>query len=158
MLIQQRATLPVPIDAAWQFFRDIPTMATCVPGVEEVRPGADDSYQGVMTLRVGPLALKMAGTLSVLERDDAARRLVLNVSAEDRRLASAAEARVTVALASTEPASTDVQIDADTTVRGKLGQFGQGMIKHAADDVLKRFAACVRQRLESQEAGGSAVS
>ena len=153
MLIQQRTTLPVPIEAAWQFFRDIPTMATCVPGVEEVRPSGDDSFQGAMALRVGPLALKMGGTLGVVERDETAHRLVVQVSAEDRRLASAAEARVTVALTAPDTTSTEVAIEADTTVRGKLGQFGQAMIKHAADDVLKRFSACVRQRLGDKAPG-----
>ena len=90
MLIEQHLSLPVPPDAAWRFFGDVPELATCVPGVESVAATGADTYNGVMALRVGPLALKMAGALRVLERDEVERRLVLSVTAEDRRLASAA--------------------------------------------------------------------
>ncbi len=152
MLIQQQATVDVAPETAWPFFADIPAVAACVPGVEGVQPDGADAYRGVMALRVGPLGLKMGGSVRVVERDEAARRLVLAVSAEDKRLASAAEARVTVVLDAVDGGATLLRIDADTTIRGKLGQFGQAMIKHVADDVLKRFTTCLRERL----AGGQA--
>lgn len=151
MLIQQRGTVDVAPDVAWPFFANIPAVAGCVPGVEDVQPDGPEAYRGVMALRVGPLALTMSGSVRVLERADAERRLVLAVSAEDRRLGSAAEARVTVVLEAAENGGTLLRIDADTTIRGKLAQFGQAMIKHAADDVLKRFVACLRDRLAVDE-------
>lgn len=153
MLIQQQISVDVAPEAAWPFFRDIPAVAACVPGVEEIQPSGPESYRGVMGLRVGPLGLKLAGTVTVLERDEDQRRLVLSVSAEDRRLASAALARVTVRLEAAEGPATLLRVDADATIRGKLGQFGQAMIKRVADDVLKQFATCLRQRLTSGERG-----
>ena len=54
---------------------------------------------------------------------------------------------MTLTIGAPDVTSSEIDIRADTTVRGKLGQFGQGMIKLAADDVLKRFAVCARQRL-----------
>jgi carbon monoxide dehydrogenase subunit G len=77
---------------------------------------------------------------------------VLKVNAEDRRLASATEANVTVRLEPTAPAAARLHVEAETTVRGKIAQFGQAMIKLAADDVLKRFAARLSQRLTAEQA------
>ncbi|GAC1318565.1 MAG: hypothetical protein NVSMB2_13400 [Chloroflexota bacterium] len=153
MLIQQHIAIPQGADRAWPFFNDIPSVADCVPGADAVEPSGPDSYRGRMTVRVGPLALSMVGSLSVIERDDAQRRLVLRVKAEDRRLGSAAESIVTLHLEEADPATSRLCVDADTTVRGKLAQFGQGMIKLAADDVLKRFAVNVSRRLTDQGSG-----
>ena len=64
---------------------------------------------------------------------------------------------MTVRLEPAANGATLLLVDADTTVRGKLAQFGQGLIKHAADDVLKRFAACLNQRLRAEQPGESAA-
>lgn len=150
MLIQQHIDVPVAAHEAWPFFNDIPSVAQCVPGADSVETTGPDSYRGRMAVKVGPLGLAMAGTLSVVERDDARHRLVLRVKAEDRRLGSAAESTVTLHLEDTHPTTARLLVEADTTVRGKLAQFGQGMIKLAADDVLKRFAANVSERLTAR--------
>jgi len=44
-----------------------------------------------------------------------------------------------------------VTLHTEANVLGKLGQFGQGAIKLAADSVMKQFAGRVRERLASQE-------
>jgi carbon monoxide dehydrogenase subunit G len=50
-----------------------------------------------------------------------------------------------------DPHAAVLRVQAETTVRGKLAQFGQAMIKLAADDVLKRFAARLSQRLTAEQ-------
>lgn len=152
MLIQQQLRVPVSAEVAWPFFADIPSVAECVPGTEEVEQTEPETYRGLMSVRVGPLTLKMAGVARVVLRDDDERRLVLRVNAEDRRLASAAEADVTLHLETVDGLAALLHVQADTTVRGKLAQFGQAMIKLAADDVLKRFAARLSQRLTAEQA------
>jgi carbon monoxide dehydrogenase subunit G len=155
VLIQQQLSVPVSAVAAWPLLADIPSVAECVPGAEQVEQTEPDLYRGVMAVKVGPLGFKMAGTVRVLSRDDAQQCLVLKVNAEDRRLGSAAEATVTVRLEPTEPSASLLRVEADTTVRGKLAQFGQAMVKLAADDVLKRFAACLSERLTAKQAAGA---
>lgn len=150
MLIRQQLVLPVTADSAWPFFSDIPAVAECVPGAEGVEQIGPAAYRGRLSVRIGPLGLAMAGTLDVLERSDAEHRLTLGVKAEDRRLASAAEATVTLRVEPVSATTSRLLVEAETSVRGKLAQFGQGMIKLAADDVLKRFAARVAQRLDGE--------
>ena len=75
---------------------------------------------------------------------------IASVTAEDRALASAVSATLRLALTS-DDGDTRVTLHTEANVLGKLGQFGQGAIKLAADSVMKQFAGRVRERLASQE-------
>ncbi len=146
MLIQQQFTVAAPLDRAWAYLRDVPAVAACVPGVQELTQLDARTYQGSLRVKVGPLGFTLHGKLTEQERDDAAHAAVLLVNAEDRRLGSAVSATLRMRLRETE-GGTAVSLETEANVLGKLGQFGQGVIKLAADNVLKQFVACAQQRL-----------
>jgi uncharacterized protein len=152
MLIQQQFTVPVVLPAVWAFFRDVPAVAACVPGVEHVEPLDERTYQGIMRVKVGPIGFRLNGRLVEQEVDEGARTATLGVSADDRALGSAITATLRLRLAESE-AGTTVALDTEANVLGKLGQFGQGVIKLAADTMMKQFAVRVQERL----AAGSAA-
>lgn len=148
MLLQQQFTVAAPLAAVWAFFLDLPGLAACVPGVEQLERLDARTYQGAMRVKVGPLAFHLAGRLSVAAVDEAARTATFLVSAEDSRLASAVQATLRLRLSEAAD-GTAVALDTEANVLGRLGQFGQGVIKLTAESQLKQFAACVRRRLST---------
>lgn len=151
MLLQQQFTVTAPPPTVWAFFRDVPAVAACLPGVEEVTPVGPGVYQGALQVRVGPLGFRLVGKLVEQEVDAANRSATLQVTAEDPRLASAVNASVRLRLSAVGD-GTLVTLDTEANVLGKLGQFGQGVIKLTADGVLKQFAACLQKRLSACDA------
>jgi carbon monoxide dehydrogenase subunit G len=154
MLIQQQFTITVRLPEAWAFFRDVPAVATCVPGVEQVDPAGAGIYRGTMLVKVGPIAFRLTGRLVEQEVDEDAHTAVLAVSADDRALGSAVTATLRLRLSEGE-VGTVVRLDTEANVLGKLGQFGQGVVKLAADAVMKQFAARAQERLAARSAAGS---
>ena len=148
MLIQQQFTVGAPLAAVWRYFADVPAVAACMPGVERVEAVDERTYEGALRLKVGPLGFRLSGRLIQQEIDGVGHTARLVVAAEDRALASVVNATMRLRLSETTD-GTAVAVETDTNVLGKLGQFGQGVIKLAADGVLKQFAACVQQRLAS---------
>jgi len=146
MLIQQQFTVAAPAPDVWSFFRDIPTVASCIPGVERCEPVAERVYQGTMRVKVGPLGFRLAGRLTEQEVDEETRTATLAISAEDRALASAVNGTLRLRV-SEEDDGTRVTLDAEANVLGKLGQFGEGVIRLTANALMKQFTACVQQRL-----------
>ncbi len=146
MLIQQQFTVPAPVPAVWAFFRDLRAVATCVPGVEQLEALDARTYRGTMRVKVGPLGFRLTGRLVEQEVDEAARTATLLASADDRSLASAVNATLRLRVSEAADGAA-VALDTEANVLGRLGQFGQGVIKLAADVVMKQFAASVRQRL-----------
>src|SRR5258707_14527118 len=85
MLIRSDFEVPGPPDKVWRFFDDIPAVAACLPGAELTDDLGDDKYRGNVSIRMGPVRMRFAGTAEIKERDDAARRIVVDAAGADEK-------------------------------------------------------------------------
>src|SRR5262252_10069756 len=85
MLINNEFEVAEPVDKVWQFFGDIPQVATCLPGAELTESLGDDRYAGRVAVRMGPVRLQFAGTAEITERDEATRRVVVHATGAEER-------------------------------------------------------------------------
>ena len=53
MKLENRCLVPANIQRTWDLLMDIPRVAACVPGMEEVVREEDGSYRASMRVRVG---------------------------------------------------------------------------------------------------------
>src|SRR5262249_49033424 len=135
----QERVVPVERDRLWEFLMDVPRVARCVPGIEAVEAVDDGSYTGRLGVRIGPIRLSLDGTMAVEERAGAAWRARRRADASARRLGGGLRARMTLTLAAVEH-GTRLCIDTDLAVLGKIGEFGQPVIRKKADALLEDFA------------------
>jgi len=141
MLIDHRITVPAPPERVWEFMMDIPAVSRCVPGLGNVSRIDDQTYSGVMSVRVGPIAVKLDGRVLLAERDEAAHLARMDLQAADKRVNGAVNAKMRMELASVADGNeTDLAIHTDANVMGKLGEFGQSVIRKKADQILQDFA------------------
>ena len=141
MLIDHRITVPAPLERVWEFMMDIPAVSRCVPGLDNVARIDDQTYSGVMSVRVGPIAVKLDGRVLLAERDEAAHQARMDLQAADKRVNGAVNAKMRMELASVADGSqTDLAIHTEANVMGKLGEFGQSVIRKKADQILHEFA------------------
>jgi len=141
MLIDHRITVPAPPERVWAFMMDIPAVSRCVPGLDNVARIDNETYSGVMNVRVGPIAVKLDGRVLLAERDEAAHHARMDLQAADKRVNGAVNAKMRMELASADDGhQTDVAIHTDANVMGKLGEFGQAVIRKKADQILQEFA------------------
>jgi carbon monoxide dehydrogenase subunit G len=147
--------LPAPPPEVWALLWDIPALARCVPGCDEVRevePGI--RYTATVRDRVGPFKVAVPLDVSVESRDPP-RRLAVKAAGRDSMLASPVTVSLAVAL---EPAGpgTRLVIQGAGEIGGKLAALGQGVIQRKTRDILDRFAANLGARLGG-ETGAPAV-
>jgi uncharacterized protein len=141
MLIEHRIVVPAPPERVWDFMMDIPAVSRCVPGLNDVARIDDQTYSGVMSVRVGPIAVKLDGRVLLAERDEAAHHARMDLQAADKRVNGAVNAKMNMQLAPAEDGTkTDVAIQTDANIMGKLGEFGQSVIRKKADQILQEFA------------------
>jgi hypothetical protein len=129
---------------------DIPAVSRCVPGVEEFAAVDPETFEGAMKVKVGPITVRLQGRVKVIERDHEARTSRLEVSAAEKRIASTVSARTTMTVVPQGDAQTDVLIHTEASILGKLGEFGQAVMKRKADQVVAEFAGNM-----AREIGGS---
>jgi carbon monoxide dehydrogenase subunit G len=135
----QECVVPVARERLWDFLMDVPAVSRCVPGVGSVEPVGDNAYRGGLEVKVGPIRLSLQGTITIEEQDRGEWRARMRAEANDRRLGGGIRARMHLALLPAE-AGTRVRIDTELAVLGKIGEFGQPVIRSKADALLEAFA------------------
>jgi len=147
MTFRQTCTVPVPRERLWDFLMDVPQVSKCLPGVETVTPLEGNAYQGLFRVRLGPINIGLEGKVTIEEQSREAWRAALRADAADRKLGGGMRARARMTLAPAGDGATTLTVETDLTVLGKIGEFGQPIIKKKADALLQEFAANIRRAL-----------
>jgi uncharacterized protein len=155
MLIRNDFEVAEPIDKVWQFFHDIPQIASCLPGAKLTESLGDDKYQGTVAIRMGPVRLQFAGIADITQRDEAARRLVVNASGADERGRGQASMVVTATLTAAGR-GTKVDVTQDLQLSGAAAQYGRGMISDVSSVLMRDFSANMADRISRLDRGESA--
>jgi len=155
MLIKNEFEVAEPVEKVWQFFQDIPQVATCLPGAELTEDLGDDKYKGKVAVRMGPVRLQFAGTADITERDEAAKRLVVHASGADEKGRGQASMIVTATLVRAGR-GTKVGVSQDLQLSGAAAQYGRGMISDVSAVLMRDFSANMQDRIERIERGESA--
>ena len=146
MNFEQQATIPASRETLWDFLMDVPSVATCVPGVQAVTPREDGQYAGEMRIRVGPISLTLQGVMAIQERDRENWKASMHGEATDRRVGGGLNATAQMTLIEQGAAETRLVIQTDARLLGKLGEFGQPLIRKKADQMMAEFARNVAAR------------
>jgi carbon monoxide dehydrogenase subunit G len=152
MLIKSGFDVAKPIDRVWAFFDDIPQVAACLPGAQLTENLGDDKYKGTVAIRMGPVRLQFAGTATIKERDNAAKRIVVDAAGADERGRGQASMLVTANLATTRD-GTRVEVAQDLQLSGAAAQYGRGMISDVTAVLMRDFATNMQTRIDAVEAG-----
>ena len=154
MLITSDFEVPQPVDKVWAFFQDIPQVAACLPGAELTDDLGDDTYAGKVAVRMGPVKLQFTGKAHIVERDEAAKRIVVDAAGADEKGRGQASMNVTAQLAAAGR-GTKVQVDQDLELSGAAAQYGRGMISDVTAVLMRDFAATRQKRIDAIDRGVS---
>ncbi|MYW95064.1 SRPBCC family protein [Amycolatopsis rubida] len=152
MLINKDVVVPQPIDKVWAFFNDIPQVAASLPGADLNEDLGDDQYKGKVMISMGPVKLAFGGLAKVLERDDAAKKLVVDGAGSDEKGRGNASLMLTAQLLSVAK-GTKVDLSIDLTLSGAAAQYGRGMVSDVTSVLIGQFADNAQRRIEAIERG-----
>ncbi|HWF79120.1 MAG TPA: SRPBCC family protein [Streptosporangiaceae bacterium] len=157
MLINDDFEVAEPVAKVWEFFGDIPRVAACLPGATLTENLGDDKYGGQVAVRMGPVKLQFAGTAEVAERDEAAKRVVVNAAGADQRGRGQASMVVTATL-SQAGQGTKVAVSQDLQLSGAAAQYGRGMIADVTAVLMRDFSANMAKQIAAADRGETAVA
>jgi carbon monoxide dehydrogenase subunit G len=156
MLISNEFEVGQPVDKVWRFFDNIPQVAACLPGTELTSDLGDDQYEGQVAVRMGPVKLQFAGKAHITERDDAAKRIVVDASGAEVRGRGQAAMVVTARLTPAGRDATTVAVSQDLQLSGAAAQYGRGMIADVTAILMRDFSTNLMRRIDAAERGISA--
>ena len=152
MEFEFRYALPAPVEIVWDAIEDIETVALCIPGVVRVQREDADRYAGALRIKVGPISLELGGLVTVELLDATARTLRFLGEAKDRRVPGQIKSRATLIVTAHADGGSELYLHSDTHIMGKIGEFGQPVVRKKTEQVLQAFSENLAQRL-GQDAG-----
>jgi len=75
----------------------------------------------------------------------------MRADANDRKLGGSVRAKMTMTLKALSPAQTEFAVETGLTILGKIGEFGQPIIRKKADDMMQQFAGNVSRQMTGVE-------
>jgi carbon monoxide dehydrogenase subunit G len=152
MLIKNTFEVAQPVDKVWRFFDDIPRVAACLPGAELTDDLGDNKYLGKVAIRMGPVKLQFTGNAEIKERDDAAKRIVVDAAGADEKGRGQAAMQATASLAPA-PGGTRVEVALDLQLSGPAAQYGRGMISDVTAILISDFATRMQAGIDAADRG-----
>ena len=139
-------TVERPIDAVWGLFQDVDSVARCLPGAEITGDKGGGTYDGRVSVKLGPLNPTFEGEATAVYDIDN-RSIQLAGSGIDHKGGSRGRVGVTVDVREAG-AATAVSVDATITLSGAAARFGRtGLMEEMAKRLINEFVACLEAKL-----------
>jgi uncharacterized protein len=158
MTFEQHCVIAAGRQELWDFLLDIPQMAACVPGAENVMATGADSYMGRLRVKLGPIRLKLEGVMVIHERDRELWRASARSEANDRHIGGGARVTGEMRLLERGQSTTELVLSGQVRFLGRLGEFGEPLIRKRAEMIVGDFARNVAARFTGVASASAADS
>lgn len=126
---------------------DVEQVTACIDGVRDLEVKDADHFEGTLGVKMGPVRLSFAGTVTVTARDRERWTAGLLAVAKDPKAGGGFSADLSLHLEAISAAVTLLQIRLSTSLTGRIGQLGRPLIKQRVERMLKDFATALSARL-----------
>jgi uncharacterized protein len=157
MRLENSFEVDAPVGRVWGYLLDVEKVAPCMPGASITERVDDDNYKGKVTVKLGPVSLTYAGKVAFVERDEAAKRVVMKGQGTEQRGKGAASATITSTLHERD-GKTKVDIVQELNVQGQAAQFGRGMMQDVSARLTREFAECLQKNIGAEQAARAPAS
>ncbi|HEX6130486.1 MAG TPA: SRPBCC family protein [Actinomycetota bacterium] len=151
MRIENEFTVDAPVDRLWAHLLDVERIAPCMPGAELTETVDDRTWKGKVNVRFGPVSMAFAGTVTMEERDDDAKRVRLHAKGTEQKGKGAANAVVTSWLEPAAGGETLVKMEADITLTGAAAQLSRGLLPEVSRKLTQQFADCLHDSMQAED-------
>lgn len=152
--IEQKVVLSAPPDRVWAFLTDPVQVAACIPGAAITSRIDDRTYEGTMTVKVGPVTATYKGRAHFERLDPEHLEAEIVGRGQDVKGKGGAELRMKSRLVPRDAGATEVVVSSDVNISGILAQMGRGMIESVSTQIFQQFTRAMRRRLEASSGLG----
>ncbi len=151
--IQERFTLDSAPEQVWKHLLDPTLTVGCLPGAEITGQDDERTYSGALKVRVGSLTMSYAGQVVFEEVDEAGRHLRLVGRGRERSGSGSADLTMESRLLPLDDGGTEVTVDAEVRLTGKIVRFGRGMIDAISSELFREFTERLAEQLRRAPEG-----
>jgi len=148
----------LPPEQAWPWLMDVESMVPCMPGAELVEKRDDGSFQGKISVQLGPVRLTFVCDAVFTQIDNDGHKAHLQASGADAKGRGTASADIDFHM---QPSATGAKVIIDTQLQlsGAVAQYGRGagLIQNVANQIVSQFARNLESRIGQLKAHAAAT-
>jgi carbon monoxide dehydrogenase subunit G len=146
--IEERFEVQAPVERVWQYLIDPQRVVQCLPGAELVELKDDGTFVGAIKVKVGPLSMSYKGQGKFTEINEQTHQARMVGDAREVTGSGSTKVSMLSTVAPLANGGSEVTVNADIDLVGKIVQFGRGMIEEVSRQMFRQFSTCVRTQLE----------
>lgn len=143
-----------PRSRVWELLQDPEVLAKALPGTERLTLTAEDRYDGVMKVSVGPVTAAKFNVSVTLTEKDPPRRFVMRI--DGKGSVGFTRGSATVELHEETEATTVLRYDANIQVGGTIAAVGQRLLDQVGRMMSKQALEALQRELHSRLDAGAA--
>jgi uncharacterized protein len=146
--IEERFEVQAPVERVWKYLIDPKRVVDCLPGAELIEQQDEHTFLGAIKVKVGPLSMSYKGQAKFTEINEQTHQV--RMVGDAREVGGSGSTKVSM-LSTVSPLAnggSEVLVNADIDLVGKIVQFGRGMIEEVSRQMFRQFSTCVKQQLE----------
>ena len=158
MIIENSFEVPGTPKQTLDLLLDAERVVPCMPGAELVELVDDRNWRAKMRVRLGPVGMDFDNKIELVEIDEAAGVVKMNVSGRDTRGKGGADGTVEARFAASD-GGTRVDMTTDLRFSGQAAQLGRpNVVQDVASKLVGDFANCLGQQMTFKAAAEAAES
>ena len=150
MLLEGKFTLKAPIQEVWDFLLKPETLASCIPGAEEMKAIDDKTYETVVKQKVGPISVKLKFTTKITEMIPPRHLKAVGRGAVVTKAGTFSQETI-VDLTEISKDEVEVAYSSNVSLVGRLATFGERIMRAKAKSVGEEFTKNLQEKLQSRK-------
>ncbi|MGF6373533.1 carbon monoxide dehydrogenase subunit G [Paraburkholderia sp. RAU6.4a] len=159
MEIVNRFSVDSTIENTWKALLDVPLVVSCFPGATLTDTLGKDSYKGLIRVKLGPIAMEFAGTVTLSAPLGDAYTATVTATWQETKNRGSATTVTTFSLSRlSDVAGTQVDVHTTVNMAGQVAQYGRGVgiINAVSEQMVRQFAANLLKELADRPAATEA--
>ena len=153
--IEKTFQVPEAAEKVWAILSDPRKVATCVPGAQITGQVDEKTYQGAISVKVGPSVTNYKGDVQIVRLDAPAHEIEILGKGQDVRGRGSASMKMTGRLRALPDGGTEVVSVSEVNIVGILAQMGSRVIAEVSnimfDQFVKNFQVLLKQPSDAPE-------
>lgn len=147
MKITERFQIEAPSDKVWEFISNPEKMGSCLPAVESIEVVDDRHFKALVKQRVGFISATFEIYTEILERVPPSRLVLSNKGKSVRGAEGSLGSVDTITVTPVDTELTEVSVESDLKLGGKLAVLGAKLIEAKARDMVIEVTKNLRSKV-----------